>query len=136
LSRAEERGRWLVVGCIVVLPALDTLLFVLGWRLLPKKPEPLTHLIRILMVVLVGVFLYRGHVWARWFLIVTCGAVVALGVMNGSALIGWAQERNPFGLVALAAVGASAVTLLFLLASPSVRGFLASQRARRRPRPA
>ncbi len=60
-----ERGRWCVLAGIAVFPLLDVALFVFVWTLLGRT-QPLDHAVRIASVAIVGLFLYRGHRWARW----------------------------------------------------------------------
>jgi fatty-acid desaturase len=128
---SEERGRWLIIGCIAVPLLLDFVLMVLDWRFLPK-PEPWTHLIRMLITGLVGICLYRGHRWARWYLIVGCAAVVVYGIVRGSVLFHRALAHNPFALMSLLGVLVGAVVGSLLLASADIKQFQSAQRVRHR----
>jgi hypothetical protein len=123
-----ERGRWLVLAGIVVYPLLDIAGFVLGWTLLGRI-ELMDHAIRIAATGAVGFFLYHGHVWARWFVILTSAAAVVAGVVHIGSPI---DVRNPFSVLALLVVLVAAAVGILLTLSTDVKAFLASQRNRRR----
>ena len=65
MTGSVERKSWRVLARIGVFPLLDVTLFVLVWTLLGRT-QPLDHAVRTASVTIVGLFLYRGHRWARW----------------------------------------------------------------------
>ena len=128
MALSVERGRWLVLTGIIAFLVLDIALFVLGWALLGRV-QLVDHVIRIASWLAVGFFLYRGYVWARWFVILSCAGTGVAGVVLNDTL---PNVRNPFSLIFLLAALAAAVLAVLLILSADVKAFLTSQRDRRR----
>jgi hypothetical protein len=131
MALSVERGRWLVLTGIIAFLVLDIALFVLGWALLGRV-QLVDHVIRMASWLAVGFFLYRGYVWARWFVILSCAGAGVVGVAGVVLSDTIRDVSNPFSLIFLLAVLAAAVLAVLLILSADVKAFLTSQRDRRR----
>lgn len=97
-----------VIGLFVAANGLDTL---------PQR------LVRLVLTVVLGVFLYRGAIWARWVSVVLYGVASVGSVVGGLQLVSHGHPANGTPLVLMGVIyGASVLALLLV---PSVRAHFA-----------
>ena len=125
-----DRGRKLLIALILVVMALAVMNVALFSSKVPAQfSRDLTNLP---LEALFCFLLYRGYAWVRWTLVVLFGLASLLALYT----LAHNFSRLPGDAIWVLTMGvAHTLATLLLLFSPSIRMFLAAQRAARQTRP-
>lgn len=142
LGPRERRGRAMLLTffALVMLISIGVLA---NYAYMQRTDRVATQLVRVALGLALCAWVYGGSVIARWAAIVLLGSgglfTLVLVLLAGGVLVLQGidlRALNPPAMLLGVAGGACYVlTALVLLAAPSVKSFLAQQRARRRPGP-
>jgi hypothetical protein len=126
LRRAVARGRRIVLSIAAFTIGISVFTIVCSNAAQGDRRLP-TQLFRLAATVILAVFLYNGHAWARKVMAFLCGAG---GLLALAALRVGVHAPIPFTLAYLGAMGVGYIACyVALVNSSSVRSFMSNQRA-------